>query len=231
MARSARIVIPGLPHHITQRGTRRLDTFFSDADYSAYLALLTEACEKTGVACWAYCLMPNHVHLILVPPEEDTLGAVLGVTHSRYTKRVNRRENWHGHLWQERFHSFAMDDAHLLTCARYIEQNPVKAGLTRRPENWRWSSARAHLSGRDDALCQTTPLLERVADSLGMDWRDYLIQQTQTEILDQFHRHNQNGFPLGDRVFLDRLEKMIGRNLTLRRVGRPRAKIGTGTIF
>ena len=222
MALSARIVIPGLPHHVTQRGTRRLDTFFSDADYRVYLALLAEACETTGVVCWAYCLMPNHVHLILVPPVEDSLGTALGATHRRYTRRINRREDWQGHLWQERFHSFAMDDAHLLACARYVEQNPVKAGLVGRPEEWRWSSARAHLAGQDDALCQAAPMLDRVADSLGTDWRGYLAKQTPAETLDTFHGHNRNGLPLGDRTFVERIEAVVGRSLVPRGIGRPR---------
>lgn len=166
--------------------------------------------------------MPNHVHLILVPPVDTALGVALGATHRRYTQRINRRENWQGHLWQDRFHSFVMDDAHVLNCARYVEQNPLKAGLVERPENWPWSSARAHLAGRNDGLCQVAPMLNRVAESFGMDWREYLTQPTQVENLDTFHRHNRSGFPLGDRAFLDQQEKVIGRKLTLRQLGRPR---------
>ena len=115
-----------------------------------------------------------------------------------------------------------MDDAHLLACARYVEQNPVKAGLVGRPEEWRWSSARAHLAGQDDALCQAAPMLDRVADSLGTDWRGYLAQQTPAETLDTFHGHNRNGLPLGDRTFVERLEAVVGRSLVPRGIGRPR---------
>ncbi len=96
MARLARIVIPGIPHHVTQRGNRRLPVFFEDSDYEAYLALLGEWCAKAGTPIWAYCLMPNHVHLILVPPDEGGLRAALGEAHRRYTRHVNAREDWRG---------------------------------------------------------------------------------------------------------------------------------------
>ncbi len=125
----------------------------------AYRALLAEHCAADGVACWAYCLMPNHVHLILVPRDEDGLRAALGETHRRYTRHVNLREGWRGHLWQERFHSFPMDRGWLLAAARYVELNPVRARLVKRARDWPWSSARAHLAGRDDALVGTAPLL------------------------------------------------------------------------
>ena len=138
MPRCARLVVPGLPHHVTQRGNRRLPTFFRDGDYALYRHLLREGCAKAGTRIWAWCLMPNHVHLILVPSSEDGLRAALGEAHRRYTRLVNEREGWRGHLWQSRFASFAMDEQWLVACARYVELNPVRAGLVRRPEDWRW---------------------------------------------------------------------------------------------
>src|SRR6185503_8599863 len=150
MPRLARLVVPDIPHHVTQRGNRRQPTFFSDEDYRLYLHLLGEWSRRAGTAVWAWCLMPNHVHLILVPSHEDGLRAALAEAHRRYTRRINAREDWRGHLWQSRFASFPMDEDHLLACARYVELNPVRAGLVARPEHWRWSSARAHLGlGRD----------------------------------------------------------------------------------
>ena len=133
MARLARVVVPGVPHHVTQRGNRRLETFFEDDDYRAYLDLLAASCAEAGVAVWAYCLMPNHVHLVLVPDERDGLRHALGEAHRRYTRRINFREGWRGHLWQERFHSFPMDEAYLLATARYVELNPLRARLVRKP--------------------------------------------------------------------------------------------------
>ena len=150
MGRIARVVVPNRPHHVTQRGNRRMQTFFCDDDYRAYLALLIEACGQCDVRVWAYCLMPNHVHLILVPRTSDGLAAAVGQVHQRYTRRVNLREGWRGYLWQGRFASFVMGDDYVLSAAAYIERNPVKAGLVDRAEDWPWSSAAAHAEGRGD---------------------------------------------------------------------------------
>src|SRR3954469_23445629 len=152
MARLARVVAAGLPHDVAQRGNRRQTVFFGDDDYEAYRMLLSEGCRAAGVAVWAYCLMPNHVHLILVPSDADGLRAALGEAHRRYPRHVNFRENWRGFLWQGRFASFPMDEAYLLACARYVELNPVRARLARRARDWPWSSARAHIGGKDDGL-------------------------------------------------------------------------------
>ena len=150
MARIARAVAPGYPHHITQRGNRRQQTFFCEDDYLAYIELMAEWCRKYRVEIWAWCLMPNHVHLIAVPHTEEALSRAIGEAHRRYTRRINFREKWRGHLWQERFASFPMDEQYLLATARYIEMNPVAAELVQNPEDYRWSSAQAHLAGEDE---------------------------------------------------------------------------------
>jgi len=151
MARLARVVVPGYPHHVIQRGNRRQQTFFEKGDYQAYIELMAEWCEQYGVAIWAYCLMPNHAHLIAVPEDEQGLRRAIGEAHRRYTRHVNFREGWRGHLWQGRFASFVMDDEHLLAAARYIELNPVRAKIVRKPHRYRYSSAQAHLEGRATA--------------------------------------------------------------------------------
>jgi putative transposase len=221
MARLARIVVPGVAHHVTQRGNRRLETFFGDEDYAAYLDLLAGSCGRAGVAVWAYCLMPNHAHLILVPGDEDGLRRALGEAHRRYTRRVNAREDWRGHLWQERFHSFPMDEGYLLAAARYVELNPVRAGLVRRPADWRWSSAPAHLAGRDDGVVAVAPLLERVPD-----WQGFLAGGLEEPALDAIRRHERTGRPLGAAPFLERLESQLKRTLAPRKAGRkPKAKV------
>ena len=133
MARLARLVIPGMPHHITQRGNRRQQTFFNDGDYAAYLGLMAEWCRKEGVAIWSYCLMPNHTHLVAVPSSEDGLRRAIGEAHRRYSRRINFREKWRGYLWQGRFASFVMDEPYLLAAARYVELNPVRAKLVTSP--------------------------------------------------------------------------------------------------
>ena len=158
MARLARVVVPGLPHHITQRGNRRQQTFFCDEDYEYYLELMGQWCTVHQVEIWAYWLMPNHVHLIAVPRSPDGLRLAIGEVHRRYTRMVNFREGWRGHLWQGRFASFVLDEPYVLTAARYVELNPVRAGLVKAPSRYRWSSAAAHVRGKDDALVQVAPL-------------------------------------------------------------------------
>ena len=152
MARLARVIAPGLPHHVTQRGNRRQQTFFCDEDYQSYIHLMSEWCGAHEVEIWAYCLMPNHVHLIAVPHLEDGLRHAVGEVHRRYTRMVNFREGWRGHLWQGRFASFVLDEPYLLKATRYIELNPVRAGLISAPSRYPWSSAAAHVRGRDDTL-------------------------------------------------------------------------------
>jgi putative transposase len=169
MARLARIVVPTVPHHVTQRGNRRQTVFFGDGDYRAYLALLVEYAGKAGVSVWAWCLMPTHVHLMLAPPTADALRAALSEAHRRYSRLINFREGWRGYLWQGRFASCPMDPAHALAAARYIELNPVRARLAANPDDWSWSSARAHLTGVRDGLTDIP--------ALGIDpgaWRAFL---------------------------------------------------------
>jgi len=215
MARLARVVVPGVPHHVTQRGNRRQETFFSEDDYDAYLTLLKEWCDRCGVAVWAYCLMPNHVHLIVVPRGADGLRRALGEAHRRYTRRINFREGWRGHLWQERFASFAMDGRYLLRAARYVERNPVRAKLCRVPWRWRWSSAAAHVAGRDDDIVHVRPLLERVPD-----WKAFLMEGLDDEAAETLRRHERTGRPLGGTTFLDRIERRLRRSVRPVKAGR-----------
>jgi putative transposase len=218
MARMARLVVPGMPHHITQRGSRRQPTFFGDDDYAAYLELMAEWCGKRGVAIWSYCLMPIHVHLLAVPSAVDGLRLAIGEAHQHYTLRINFRQQWRGYLWQGRFASFVMDEPHLLAAARYVELNPVRARLVERPGDWRWSSARAHLTGKDDRLVQVTPLLAMVAD-----WQAFLDSATSEEELRAVRRHGRTGRPLGDSAFLERVEAVVRRTVRPQKRG-PKSK-------
>lgn len=215
MSRIARAVIPGIAHHVTQRGNRRLETFFSDDDYRMYIDMLAEQCRRSGTEIWGYCLMPNHVHLIMVPAEADGLRASLGEAHRRYARAINQREGWRGHLWQERFHSFPMDEAHLAAAARYVELNPVRARLSKRAEDWPWSSARAHLEGRDDDLCTAAPLNERYDD-----WPALLASGLDGDDHKAIQRHALSGRPLGPDTFLGRVETVLGRSIRHQKPGR-----------
>ena len=214
MARLARVVAPGFPHHITQRGNRRQQTFFRDDDYQAYLDLVGEWCSAHDVEIWAYCLMPNHVHLIAVPESADGLRRALGEVHRRYTRLVNFREGWRGHLWQGRFASYVLDERYLLTAARYVELNPVRAGLVEAPSRYRWSSAAAHARGRDDGVVTVGPLLE-----LAPNWRSFLARVIRDEDIKLLRSHEQTGRPLGDDEFLATLEENLGRILKKQKPG------------
>jgi len=219
MARLARVVAPGVPHHVTQRGNRRQQTFFNHGDYALYRDLIAESCRTAGVGVWAYCLMPNHVHLILAPGDTDGLRAALGEAHRRYSRHVNFREGWRGYLWQGRFASVAMDEPHLMACARYVEMNPVRAGLAAMAGDWPWSSARAHLAGRSDGLVEVQPLLDRAPD-----WRGLLDSALPQADYDAIRRGERTGRPLGAADFVRGLEARLGRRLSPQKPGRkPRA--------
>jgi putative transposase len=166
------------------------------------------------VEIWAYCLMPNHVHLIAVPEREDSLRRAIGEAHRRYTRRVNFREGWRGHLWQERFASFVVDEPYLLAAARYVELNPVRAKLVIAPSDYRWSSALAHLKGKDDCLVKVSPLL-----AIAGNWRRLLTSGVTEEELKRFRAHERTGRVLGDDDFLKRLEKQLGRVLRRQKPG------------
>ncbi len=192
MARLARVVAAGVPHHVTQRGNRRQVTFFNDEDFRVYIDLMATWCAYYGVAVWAYFLMSNHVHPIAVPQEAEGLAAATGEAHRHYSRHINFREGWRGHLWQGRFASFPMDESYLLAAARYVERNPVAAGIVKAAENYPWSSARAHLSGQDDGLIQVVPLLEIVSD-----WSSFLDKPLSGAEREAFLSHERTGRPLG----------------------------------
>ncbi len=214
MARIPRIVAADVPHHITQRGNRRQRTFFFDEDYRLYLSLMAEWCQKHSVEVWAYCLMPNHVPLVAVPKTDDGLRRAIGEAHRRYTRHINFREGWRGHLWQGRFHSFPMDISYCLSAARYVELNPVRAKLVSHPEEYPWSSAHAHLTRRDDVLVSVSPLIEMVDD-----WAGFLSTEIENNAVKEIRHHERTGRPLGDRNFIEKLETASGRLLRRRKPG------------
>ena len=204
MARIARLVATDLPHHVTQRGNRRQPVFFSEQDYQTYLDLLREWSALEGLDIWAYCLMPNHVHIVAVPRTEQSLHRALQETHRRYSRHINFREGWRGYLWQGRFASYPMDETHTLRAVRYVELNPVRAGLVDKPQDWAWSSAAAHISGSVDPLVVKDALEYYVAD-----WQTYLSEPD----LEAFQKHERTGRPLGSTDFITMLESRFNRIL------------------
>jgi len=222
MARLARIVVPDLPHHVTARGNRREPIFFEDGDQEIYLDHLAEQMRKAKVEVWAYCMMPNHVHLILCPATADGMGKALGAAHRRWANFVNARGRWRGHLFDGRYASVAMDEAHLLTAIRYVALNPVRARLARRAEDWRWSSVHTHLSGRDDGLVTVRPVLDRVdrfADLIATDPDDPAFAALRSA--------ETTGRALGSSDFVADLERRLGRPIARRAPGRKPAATAT----
>jgi putative transposase len=217
MARQARIVLPDTPHHITQRGNRGENVFFEKSDYEAYIDLLAEECADKGVSIWAWCLMPNQIHLIAVPAKEKALARAVGEAHRRYTRRINERLGQRGHLFQDRFFSYPMDEGHLLAAARYIETLPAFAGIAPTPESYLWSSARAHVKGREDKLLvPEKPLLHFMPD-----WAAYLQTWPEENASPKkIETHLQTGRPLGNDNFLNAVEGMVGRTVRPQRPGR-----------
>jgi putative transposase len=213
MARQARAVVAGLPHHVTQRGNRREAIFFEDGDQEIYRDLLAEQTRKAGVEVWAYCLMPNHVHLILTPTRAEGLGQAVGEAHRRYTNFINARGRWTGHLFQSRFASVVMDDVHLMAAVCYVSLNPVRAGLVGYAADWAWSSVRAHLAGEDDRLVTVRPVLERVAC-----FADLLLED-RDEAFAALRRAERTGRQVGAAEFVTGLERLLGRPIARRAPG------------
>lgn len=220
MTRIARIVVPGAPHHVTQRGNRREAVFLGPQDYALYRDWLAESCRKFGVACWAYCLMPNHVHLILAPSDAAGLALALARAHRLYAGYFNARARQTGHLFQGRFGSVAMDEDHLMAAARYAALNPVRAQLVERAQDWPHSSVRAHLAGRDDALVAVRPLLDRAPH-----FADLIDAGPDEAAFTALRRSELIGRPLGSPAFLDAVGRQLGRVVTPAKRGRkPKAR-------
>ena len=195
-----------------------MQTFFCDEDYEAYLSLLGQWCGQEGVSVWAYCLMPNHVHLIVVRATEVGLSRALGEGHRRYARRINFREGWRGYLWQGRFASVVMDEPHLMAAARYVERNPVRARLARRAEDWPWSSAGGHVNGKPDPLAESAWLTERTAGWV-CSWGEFLRQDEDPELAEALRRRERTGRPLGDEPFLRKMGRLLGRDLVPKKHG------------
>jgi len=201
-----RLVVPGYPHHVTQRGVRRQTTFFDECDYRAYLSLASNLLPEYDLEYWAYCLMPNHIHAVVVPRSDHSLSRYFAALHRRYARRTNARFEWRGHLWQERFYSVVMDEPHALVAMRYVEHNPVRAGLAKSPDAWPWSSAKGNLGLIDDPLINTSATGKIVSD-----WGEYLLDGPSLEEQERLRRQTRIGRPAGSDKFIDEIEARSGR--------------------
>lgn len=216
MSRVARIVVPGFPHHITQCGNRQMEVFETDDDRLAYLRFLKKYAVQYNLSIYAYCLMTNHIHLVAVPADETALGKTLRDAHTVYAMYFNTRTALSGHVWQGRFYSCPLDEQHLWAAVRYVERNPVKAGLVERAEQYRWSSAAAHC-GRctDDLLSSDVPPTGVIED-----WSAWLAQPEEESVTAYIRQQTQTGRPCGSETFLDQLENLLDRTVRRKKPGR-----------
>ncbi|MBN1938383.1 MAG: transposase [Candidatus Aminicenantes bacterium] len=214
MPRMKRIVIPGIPFHITNRGNRRQQIFFNDEHKKTYLELLRRFAERFGLKIWAYCLMFNHIHLIALLLQLDSMHLTIRETHKKYTNFINLEKDWKGSLWQGRYDSFPLEEAHLYQAFRYVENNPVRAGIVKYAEEYRWSSARAHVFNTPDPVLSESPFKSQIKD-----WRAYLRKRENEAELQEIRDRIRTGRPFGSEEFIDRLEKTLDREIRPRKPG------------
>ncbi len=224
MPRTARIVVPDLPYHITQRGNYRQVVFEDDEDRWSYLSWIDDYSKKYNLSIISYCLMDNHVHFIVIPREEDSLAKVFSISHMRYSQYFNKKKKASGHLWQGRFYSCVMDEDFLVTALRYVERNPVRAGIVGKPWQWKWSSAGEHVGKRNGII--NLENITTLIDTTVKEWKEYIDLDENEEEVNNIRKHTMLGRPLGTKNFIAKLGKRLGRVLSVLPRGRPK-KIST----
>jgi len=218
MPRQSRIVIPELPHHITQRGNYRQTVFDNKGDYKQYSEWMSEYAEEYELDILAYCLMPNHVHFIAIPYREDTLSKTFNTVHMRYAHYLNRKRGLRGHLWQGRFYSCILDDSHLYRAIRYVENNPVRAKIVKQPWDYEYSSAKDHLQQRIKPLIKLNLKYQPIVFN---EWKEYL-KEDDPDIYNEIRLKTSRGLVVGTQNFIKTLEKRLKRSLKCLNQGRPR---------
>ena len=221
MPRTARLVVPDVPYHVVQRGNYRQDIFEDDEDKTFYMELFLQYSKQHKLKLYAWCLMSNHVHFIVEPSSESTLAKVFNTTHMRYSQYFNKKKGVRGHLWQGRFFSCPLDNEHLYEAIRYVELNPIRAGIVSALKECEWSSTGNRLF--DD---KTIPL-NSINHYLEIDdWEAYLKESINEEVIATFKSNTKTGRPSGGKAFLKKIEKLTGRTFSVKRVGRPKKKKG-----
>jgi putative transposase len=213
-------VIPQVPHHVVQKGNQGQEVFRSDEDCVRYVTLLRKQCERAGLTVQGYCLMPNHVHLVVTPSTEGSLSSAVGQAHRLYARRLNFGAERTGHVWEGRFYSCPLDEAHFIRALVYVDRNPVRAGLVRKPWEWRWSSATAHLGKYDPAGLVDPDEWAVLSERMG--WREIVQQEEDGAVLEGLRHHTRTGRPLGGEDFLGKIEERLGYPVMRGRPGRPR---------
>ena len=221
MPRIARLVVPGYPHHITQRGNYRQEVFKDDADRRRYLELIASYSKKFDFTILSYCLMNNHVHFVAIPKNEDSMARTFSIAHTRYSQYFNNKMKANGHLWQGRFYSCVLDDRHLVASAKYVERNPVRARIVKHPIEYTWSSAKEHTDKLYNGILDTSALFDYI-DIRQNKWKEFIDQNDATEEVSIIRKYTMTGRPLGDESFIKKLETRFNMRLHALSVGRPK---------
>ncbi len=222
MPRTARIVVPNYPYHITQRGNYRHKIFENEENRFKYLNWINEYSKKYNLTLLAYCLMNNHVHFVVIPTEEHSLAKVFSIVHMRYSQHFNKKSGSTGHLWQGRFYSCLLDELYVMAAMRYVEKNPVRARLVRKAWEWRWSSAAGH-TGRSRETIELGDIND-IVDLGENGWEQYLESDEIEEEIEKIRKNTMLGRPLGTPRFIEEVEKKLGRVIRVLPRGRPRKK-------
>ena len=220
MPRQARVVVPGHPYHVTQRGNSRQAIFLEDDDRLQYLSWINEYSLRYHLALLGYCLMDNHVHFIVLPQRENALAKTFSIAHMRYSQYFNKKRKGSGHLWQGRFYSCILDEPYLMAALRYVERNPVRAKIVEKPWEWRWSSAAAHVGQADGRISLSA--LNSFTDISVQAWKQFIDSQESEDELKEIRRHTMTGRPLGTPSFITKLSQLLGKSLTALPRGRPK---------
>lgn len=220
MPRIARMVAEGLPHHITQRGNYQQNTFLDDKDKERYLNWLEEYSKKSSLSILAYCLMPNHVHIIGIPAARESLAKTFHQTHTKYSQYFNKKLNTKGHLWQGRFYSCVLDEQHLIAALKYVERNPVRAGLIKEPWEWKWSSASAHVAMNNNRIILLTDVFS-IINMNHNQWKQFISNAEENEDYKKIKSYTLTGRPLGSKEFVRGLELKYHKKLIALPRGRP----------
>jgi putative transposase len=222
MPRPSRIVVPGVPHHVTHRGNHREQIFFSEQDYLDYLSILKKQCKRTGLDVHGYCFMPNHIHLIATPPTVDALSSGIGQAHHLYSQALHEKRSLTGYLWEGRFYSCPMDENHFIQALLYVDQNPCRAGLVRNVKDWQWSSAQAHAGLHDPGDLVD---VDRWREWSKMaSWKELTKKGIEDSVIEDIRAYTRKGRPLGDKTFHDAVEEILGFPVISAGAGRPRSR-------
>ncbi len=224
MPRQPRLVIPGLPHHVTQRGNYRQKVFDDSRDFKKYSYWMLEYSQKYDVRILAYCLMDNHVHFIVIPTTSFGLAQLFKIVHMQYSLYKNRTQSKTGHLWQGRFYSNVLDETHLLRAIRYVERNPLRAGMVNDLSKYIWSSAREHLGLEKKPIIKTADFDTILHLAYEKNWKDYL-EKDDPQMTKNFRRSVLKCAPIGTENFIADLEQEVGYSLKDKKRGRPRKEI------